>query len=144
METGEDKEGFLEALHAYLVYAAHVGVYSEIHPYLHRIITLLPSQGGEWLFKFVTGQVQARLAGLEQKKKTEEDPDDFLTRVLQLRDRDPENFDMRNVFDTCLTNIGAGSDTTSVSLTGILYNLIQAPEKMAKVCPDLSNSLACH
>lgn len=47
----------------------------------------------------------------------------FLKRLLNMHAENPEKISMADIFTTCITNIGAGSDTTSISLTAILYNL---------------------
>lgn len=46
---------------------------------------------------------------------------------------DPEKSTDLDVFITCITNIGAGSDTTSINLTSILYYLIKEPRCFEKV-----------
>lgn len=62
--------------------------------------------------------------------------DDFLAKTLRLHRANPEKFPFRDVLSVCVTNIGAGSDTTSVSLSGIMYGLIKNPEALKKVqCP---------
>jgi len=48
---------------------------------------------------------------------------DFLSMLIQMHRANPEVVTTRDVFGSCMTNIGAGSDTTSISLTGILYYL---------------------
>lgn len=58
---------------------------------------------------------------------------DFLSQTLSLHAADPKAFPLSKVFDTCLTNIGAGSDTTSISLAGIFYHLLICPSAMSKV-----------
>lgn len=37
---------------------------------------------------------------------------------------------MSDVFMTCMTNIGAGSDTTGISLSSVIYHLCKNPEAM--------------
>ncbi len=43
---------------------------------------------------------------------------------------------------TCSSNVGAGSDTTSISLSAILYYLIQHPEKLRKLRQEAENGVA--
>lgn len=40
---------------------------------------------------------------------------------------------MDDVIAACRTNIGAGSDTASVSLTNILYHVISSPERLERI-----------
>jgi cytochrome P450 len=77
------------------------------------------------------GQKQKSKRSLE---KDESKPtDDFLTKLLRMHALQPDKFSMANVYATCGTNIGAGSDTTSVSLAGIMYCLMGNPQSLQKV-----------
>jgi cytochrome P450 len=137
LDEGKDKWGLLEALHAYLQYLAHVGIFAEFHPFLFRMFQKIGSSGGSALRDFTTKQVMERLDQLKLGKLEEEGSgQDFLTKTLRMHNEKPEEFTMAAVFGTCLTNIGAGSDTTSVSLAGIFYHLIKTPETMSKVSPN--------
>lgn len=57
---------------------------------------------------------------------------DFLVRMLKMHEEDPEMFNMMNVFSTCMANIAAGSDTTSIILSAILWYLLKVPETLTK------------
>jgi cytochrome P450 len=126
----------LAALHSYLVYLSRVGVFHEWHRTLIGLMSLLPNGGIHYMGKFVQDQVAE---GQRQKtkghlEKDESKPtDDFLTRLLRMHVLQPQKFPMGDVYATCGTNIGAGSDTTSVSLAGILYCLMRSPESLQKV-----------
>jgi cytochrome P450 len=73
---------------------------------------------------------QANFADIEKKPCV---GDDFLAKVLQKNTEDPENFTMSDVFLTCMNNIGAGSDTTSISLCAVLWYLLKYPDTYAAV-----------
>ena len=89
-----------------------------------------------YIGNFTTNQVAE---GQRQKQKGElekdeaKPTDDFLTKLLRMHTLQPEKFTMEAVISTCITNIGAGSDTTSVSLAGILNCLMRAPDTLEKV-----------
>lgn len=59
---------------------------------------------------------------------------DFMSKLFRLQDENPDKFPSSAIFATCMTNIGAGSDTTSISLCAILYDLITNPNVLDKVC----------
>ncbi len=128
----------IASIHKSLIYVARLGVYPEWHPTLFRLGKRFGKPGLAKTFEFSGKQITDRLAAT---KKGESDPDgdDFLARVLRQHDADPTAFPMEKVFLTCLQNIGAGTDTTSVSLTAILWYLITSPGPLAKVslCVDL-------
>lgn len=135
MNAGADIEGFLSALHQYLVYCTHVGVYWETHPIIFKLVSLLPSKGQAWMFNFVIQQVTFRYKKTpEEKLMAHSDYKDFLSRVLELQST-KDDFTMEDTIAACLNNIGAGSDTTSINLTSIFYNLISSPDRFRRVSP---------
>ena len=117
------------------MYGANVGVYSEWHPIASKIVDHLPGAGMSHLFQFTAECMQERAAATVDKKKSGSASDNsFLSQVLRMHSEEPEKVTMVDVFTICLTNIGAGSDTTSISLSAILLNLIQNPETLQRVC----------
>ena len=59
---------------------------------------------------------------------------DFVAKLLRMHWEDPVAFPMPKVYATAVTNVGAGSDTTSVSLSGIMYGLMRRPDCYQKAC----------
>jgi hypothetical protein len=141
---GRDEHGFLDALHAYLIYSANVGVYSELHPILGRLVSLLPSKGMAWMVSFVQGQVRTRIEQVGPEKYASAEENDFLGTILRMHGQNPDKIQLADVNMYPLTNIGAGSDTTSVSLAGIMYNLIISPDKLQRVRDHLEFSCLWH
>lgn len=132
LDEGKDRYDLFPSLEAYLKYCADVGVYSEIHPLLWRINTYL-SQGTGHIRSFAIEQIQKRQAALADVEKKAGIADDFLAKMFQKHYEDPEHFTAETIYKTCLTNIGAGSDTTSISLCAIFWYLLRNPETLAKV-----------
>ena len=126
----------IAALHSYLSYLSKVGVIHEWHRTFTWILSFLPSGGMHYMGGFMQEQVSE---GQRQKtkgslEKDESKPtDDFLTKLLRMHALQPDKFSMADVYATCGTNIGAGSDTTSVSLAGIMYCLMRNPQSLQKV-----------
>lgn len=58
---------------------------------------------------------------------------DFVAKMLRMHWDDPVAFPMAKVYATAITNVGAGSDTTSVSLSGVMYHLMRRPDCYQKV-----------
>lgn len=126
----------LAALHTFLVYCANVGIVAEVHPYLSKIMSRFQSTAGlSYLEKFTREQLDATKSRLDNgsEKVAETDSTDFATKLLELHHQSPEKVSMKTVFTSCLSNIAAGSDTTSISLSAILYHLIRNPDKLSKV-----------
>lgn len=57
----------------------------------------------------------------------------FLTKLLTMHSENPAKMTREDVFTACSSNIGAGSDTTSISLTSVIYNLMKSPSSYQKV-----------
>lgn len=121
------------SLHSYLKYSANVGIFSEWHPVLYKILSIFKLGGMSHMIQFTGARIQARMSGEQAMETKLDSDDDFLSRVLEMHAEDPKKFTFEDVFITCITNIGAGSDTTSISLTGILYHLITNPHVYSKV-----------
>jgi hypothetical protein len=132
----------IAALDHYLRYLSKVGIYHEWHAFLTWCLSFSPNSGAGYMGVFTQQQV---VEGQKSKPKSllekdESKPtDDFLTKLLRMHALQPDKFSMGAVFSTCMTNIGAGSDTTSVSLAGILYHLIRSPLTVKKVMIQLGS-----
>ncbi|KAG8628055.1 hypothetical protein KVT40_003928 [Elsinoe batatas] len=135
LDEGKEIGGIFHALHQYVIYGSNVGVYSWLHPYLFGLYNRLSGGGMGYLIGFTAQNISERHAQPNSEKISEQDGDDFLSKML----REPEKF-QKEVFGTCLTNIGAGSDTTSVSLSGILYHLLRNPTKLALLRAELDTA----
>ncbi|THW55469.1 cytochrome protein [Aureobasidium pullulans] len=137
IDHGTDVQGILAALHSYLVYSSRVGVFSEFHPFLSKILSLLPGKGFDHLIQFTQEQIHST-----KDAEKEGDASNFAGKLLEMHLENPEKLPMHDILGTCLLNVGAGSDTTSISLSAILYNLIKAPQIMAKLRHEIDEKRA--
>jgi len=92
--------------------------------------------------------VEFTQAQIDKRKEDETSPHeldgtgDFLSIYLALHKKDPSSFTDQDLFAGCITNIGAGSDTTSISLSSVLYNLCKHPEALQKLREELEQKQA--
>lgn len=91
---------------------------------------------------FCLQQIKKRIAEREGQKAGQKLPSirtrDFLDRFIDAARIDkPPGYDLRLLMEWTLVNIMAGADTTAISLTAILYYLLQAPAKMRKLMEEL-------
>lgn len=86
-----------------------------------------------FLANFTQAQIAERLNATKGDSEASKNGNDFLTRLLKMHVEDPSKFTMADVFMSCITNIGAGSDTTSISAAAILYYLVKTPNAYEKV-----------
>ncbi|ETI27659.1 hypothetical protein G647_00108 [Cladophialophora carrionii CBS 160.54] len=144
LDTGEDNGGMIAALDHYLRYLTKVGIYHEWHSFLTWCLSFWPTTGTRYLGTFTQEQVREgqRTKPKSVLEKDESKPtDDFLTKLLRMNALQPDRFPMGAVFSTCITNIGAGSDTTSVSLAGILHQLMKSPATVQKLRQELDQAI---
>ncbi|KAK7730687.1 hypothetical protein SLS57_001518 [Botryosphaeria dothidea] len=140
LDEGKDIINILPSLHSYLVYATHVGIYSEVHEILYKLVKRF-TKGISSVIGFTYEQIMARMdANKDIEKRV--DGDDFLAKVLRLHEEEPRSFTMGDVLMTCGTNIGAGSDTTSIALSGTMWGLVNNPDAYAKLRAEVDEKRA--
>ena len=137
MERGYDSMGILGAIDASLVYGAFMGYYA---PEWHRRFIQVTNALGlrnpvKPIMEFLDARVTERKNG-----KTTTDRDDFLSKLLTMQ-ADGKVDDMA-MLNSVGSNIFAGSDTTAVSLSSVLYHLLRNPtcrEKLQKEIQDFAS-----
>lgn len=148
LDKGEDIAGLLKALHGVLKYGTLVGIYAQWHPLIYSLTSRLGmggASGRTYLMEYVQQRIEQRKqdnkAGKDIEKLGERDenaPMDFLEKLMVANQADPNKVTPYHVFMMGLSNIIAGSDTTAVSLSSILYNLLRSPDTMRKLREEIS------
>jgi cytochrome P450 len=126
LDMGEDKEGVFSAIDQRGVYSTFVGIF----PWIHRILyPRLPTTGGHgFVYNYTLRQIEERQKMLKDPKNVgREGPPDVMTKILLAHEENPERVTRMDLITMCQSNIGAGSDTTAITLSSIMYNLIKHP-----------------
>lgn len=116
----------IRSLDFFLVYAARVGIYPELHKFLF-IYGAAGAQAMVKVMKFVREEMKQYAADKPIGDNF------FLARALRMHKEKPEYFTDVEVYNTAAANINAGSDTTSISLTAVMWNLLKHPQAFSKV-----------
>ncbi|KAI1627373.1 cytochrome P450 [Exophiala viscosa] len=126
LDEGKDIQGIMASLHQYLGYAARVGVYSEWHKWAYLVYQRFSSKaaGIAHVAVFALQRIDKRLRS-EASGKTQ-------------RERDQQ----RRYIAVCVANVGAGSDTTSISLNAVLYCLCKNPPMVQKLRDEITTKRA--
>lgn len=135
IEAGNDKDGLLEAIDTSIIkYGAKVGLMPELHAwYLRFAKTLALNDYNQVIQRVIEREIGARM-GSEKLPGRE----DFLAKCIALLQGGKiDKMDMNNVIGM---NIGAGSDTTGIALSTIIYHLVQKPECMEKLREELATA----
>ncbi|GKT62285.1 cytochrome P450 oxidoreductase [Colletotrichum tofieldiae] len=140
LDRGEDVHGVISAIDISLQDSSRLSMY----PSFHVPAVLLRSwlSGGKSGFAYVNNFAQLNIDRFRANSKTatlESDEEaggkmqSFLEKFLQKHEADPTNFTIMHIFTGCGANVGAGSDTTGISLSAILYYLMKRPDCYQKL-----------
>jgi cytochrome P450 len=135
----------MASLHQYLFYAARMGVYSEWHKSLFGLYQRYFSRvsGIAHVAVFAMQRINKRLRNpVDEGDKPNRDPADFLTKLLSIREQDPSKISKDDIFAVCFANVGAGSDTTSISLNAALYYLYKNPPVLQRLRAEIESKRA--
>lgn len=143
LDNGHDIDGTMAALQKVLIYSTLVGVYPEWHPRLSGPLSKLKLSGAggrAYISKFV----QEKISQHEARKLDPEAPadaiiqtQDFVEKLILARDKDPEKITDYHLFIMGQSNVTAGSDTTAISLSSIMWHLMQNPEVLQKLRAEI-------
>ena len=138
----------MESLDGKGLYSTLIAVYPSLHPYAFKLLTALrgdKATGDNYNVEFAN----ARIAEAQSRKDVEkgsnandDGPTDFVTKFLQFHRDDPQRFTDYNILLGCLANVVAGSDTTAVTLSSVLYYLINSPSAMQKLRREIEHMVA--
>lgn len=137
LDHGEDIEGTLAALDTAGAYSTLIGIYAWLHPYIYRLMELVPGNGASgrtYLMNFVQRKIEARererTSGIQHQEPSaagETLPRDFLDKLRDAHLDNPQKVTKYHLFMMGLSNIIAGSDTTAISLSSVLFYLVSNP-----------------
>ncbi|KAJ5731666.1 uncharacterized protein N7483_006174 [Penicillium malachiteum] len=143
LDRGEDIDGAISAVHNVMMYSALIGVYPEWHPLLFEPMSKLKSSGAAgraYISKFVLEKISIQ----EHERKNTNDamtettgPQNFLSKMMQARDQNPEKITDYHLLIMGQSNVTAGSDTTAISLSGIMWYLLQNFEALDKLRQEI-------
>ncbi|OTB02816.1 hypothetical protein M426DRAFT_322406 [Hypoxylon sp. CI-4A] len=161
LDQGQDIEGIIYALENSPRYSTLTGIYPSLHPYLFRLNNLVASssskaRGVGYVINYTIEQMQEHQASAkildhevddeegdkDEDKKTRSGQSqgkarDFLSKFVARHVKDPDGFGKYHIVQGCANNMIAGSDTTAISLSAILYYLLKNPRCFAKLREEI-------
>lgn len=131
MERGYDKSGILAAIDYANSFSSKAGLIPEWYQRFIRLAVRLnlPSPV-QPLLEYTTDRIAERKVG-----KTHSDRSDFLTKLMQLYEAGSITY--QDVFGSVGANIVAGSDTTAISLSAIVYYLRKYPACLKRLQDEI-------
>lgn len=145
LDNGKDIESLMSVLDGHLSYATIAGLVPSLHPFLYALRDWWAGRKGSGrgsLLRFTLQRLKQHNDELGSSKTDDmEDhdrPQSFLSKFLSKNSQDPTKFTHGHVVASCISNIVAGSDTTAISLSAILYYLLVTPECLDKLRDEIA------
>lgn len=153
LDSGEDIQGTIKALTGTMLYGTMVGVYPQFHAPIYYSLSRFKNSivgGRAFLMNWVGNMIAQRKKEivqnpLKEAKLTEEGnmaPQTFLDKMLIAHEKDPQKVTDYHVFMMGMSNIIAGSDTTSITISATLYHLLRTPETVQKLREEINGAVA--
>ena len=137
LDRGEDVEGIIGALEGQLSYATLVGIFPRLHRFLFPLVARVAGSTGtgfNYVISFTEDRIRHARANPKAVPEAAEEGEvaaqSFLDRFLDQQAANPAKFTAHHVLSGCLSNMVAGSDTTAISLSAVLYYLLKNPQCM--------------
>ncbi|KAF4832790.1 Pisatin demethylase [Colletotrichum tropicale] len=142
LDDGKDPQGIMKAIENLTSLSTIMGLYPGIYPLVFA--TLQPrSQGKDAKgTAFVMQYSDEQIALSQGVDKLPEGPQNFIAKLVQLQKERPEAFTNEAIRLTGFANIAAGSDTTSITLSALIYHLSRNPAIMQKLRKELADGEA--
>lgn len=136
VEAGHDKDGLLHAIHvSSITYGSMVGLVPELNAWYIWLQNVLPIPS-HWkdTQRVILSEMSARMEAGEGP----DDRRDILQKCVELSNEGKvDQFTVNNVLGA---NIGAGSDTTGISMTAIIYFLMKHPRCLQNLRDEIDTA----
>ncbi|KAF4417289.1 Pisatin demethylase [Fusarium acutatum] len=142
MENEGDTTGMIKGIREANNFLAFWGIVPNLVPWLIGIATALGTASNtSTLASYALTQIDNKRK--ENAKSTVKGSTKYDTFLKKLLEGESEGrLKMPNLLDVCSSNIGAGSDTTAVTLSSALYYLFQNPDKLKKLREEIDQKAA--
>ncbi|PIG82254.1 hypothetical protein AARAC_000002 [Aspergillus arachidicola] len=150
LDSGHDIEGAIEALQKLMAYSTLIGIYHEWHPRVYHLLSRFSGTGAggrAYIMRFVEEKI--KLHESQSKDSLARDggamrTQTFLEKMILARDKDPEKVTDYHIFMMGLANVVAGSDTTAITLSSIMYHLLRHPSILQKLRHEVDTCMQGH
>ncbi|KEF51618.1 uncharacterized protein A1O9_12253 [Exophiala aquamarina CBS 119918] len=131
----QEDDGIFSRIHKSVasgVWLGHVrwilSLHNSLMPILGNYLAINDKEG--FVRDYTIRQVNSRM-------ERGSDRPDILGKLFAVHEEKPSALSMANITSVCSSNVGAGSDTTAISLRAILWFLLTNPEKKAKLLHEI-------
>ncbi|KAF5521032.1 Pisatin demethylase [Colletotrichum aenigma] len=147
LDRGDDIGKVIENLDASLVYSSLAGIFPSFHRYIAPLLSAMGPLFRTDRIMYVMNFTQSRITEERAAPKSVAESkthvegagvgETFLRKYLVKHSEDPDAFTNYHILIGCATNMFAGSDTTGISLSGILYHILRNPDCVTKLRAEI-------
>lgn len=138
LDEGEDVKGIMEALEVGGFIGSVTGLFPFLNPIIMFCITKFAPKGkGPG---FIDEYTDKLLESRRYEKIETDGPSDFIGKFMAIQHENPAKMTDKDIRNFAFANIAAGSDTTSITLSGMLYHLCKNPKTMEKLRKELDEA----
>ncbi|KAJ5294898.1 cytochrome P450 pisatin demethylase [Penicillium antarcticum] len=137
LDAGNDVGNMIEFLDDSFTVCSYFGPYVWLYPMflkLSKYIGIDQSYANGFSFRHI------QEAKATMKNYHADLPSHMTMKVVQAQAQNPEKISDYDILATAGSNVGAGSDTTAISLSSILYNLLHTPACMERLREEMKSS----
>ena len=143
LDSGEDIQGIMSSLSQWLTYCARMGIFPEWHKSLfHWLMGSNKMSGLLHIQRFAGKRLEEKYEKVLRPDGNPVDPMapvDLITKLMRIQDESPEKIGKADIGSACMMNIGAGSDTTSISLSSVLFHLLKHPKTLGRLRDEIKD-----
>lgn len=135
MESGSDSTGILKVIHKLMRYQNFVPLVPGLHQILLLLAKLLKLPVPNLIINQIVGASFEFYKDYKFDEKEKETAQPFFVKALRLVQ--DGKADEEALFDSCSSNIVAGSDSTSAALSSAIYHIYNNPEVLGKLRAEI-------
>ncbi|KAJ5192417.1 hypothetical protein N7449_008559 [Penicillium cf. viridicatum] len=137
LDAGKDIGNVIQSLDGIFTISSYFGLYVWLRPIFMKLSEYL-GMDQSYVTSFSFQHIQEAKATIKNYRA--DLPSHMTMKVVQAQAQNPEKLSDYDILATASANVGAGSDTTAISLSSILYYLLQAPTYIERLREEIKLS----
>jgi cytochrome P450 len=139
MESEKDTTGLLKVIHTIMVYQNYIPLFPGLHRVLVAVTKLLKIPLPNMLINQMIAQTLESYKDYDFEEKRDTKATPFFAKAVRLCQEGKA--DEQALYDSCGSNIVAGSDSTSAALSSAVYHIYNNPSVLEKLRAEIDSKV---